>query len=129
MSRIVSFIKKLKQKFFRSEVQPLDAPQQITKSAKSPSRTPSRETPSPVLEREPYFIQIGFDFGTSYSKCICRDIMTDKAWVFIPSDSEREELPFLISCTLQLKNGKIAFPKIYEAQYIDKNRASTTDYR
>ena len=33
-------------------------------------------------QRDPYIFQIGFDFGTSSSKIVIRDINTDKAWVF-----------------------------------------------
>ncbi|MDR3176367.1 MAG: hypothetical protein LBU06_07545 [Desulfovibrio sp.] len=32
--------------------------------------------------RDPYFFQIGFDFGTSSSKAIIRDINTNRAWVY-----------------------------------------------
>lgn len=46
--------------------------------------TSIQDTTTPVHKRlDPYFIQIGFDFGTSYSKCICRDVMKNKAWVYI----------------------------------------------
>lgn len=50
--------------------------------------------------RKPYFIQIGFDFGTSFSKCIYRDIMTQKAYVYTPEENANEELPFLIPCVV-----------------------------
>jgi len=55
--------------------------------------------------KNPYFVQIGFDFGTSYSKCIWRDVMVNKAFVHICSISEEYELPFLIPSALVLKNG------------------------
>ena len=36
--------------------------------------------------RPAYFFQIGFDFGTSTSKAVVRDINTDRAWVYtVPS--------------------------------------------
>lgn len=60
-----------------------------------------------ISERDPYFVQIGFDFGTSYSKCICRDVVTNKAWIFMPTGSEHYELPFLIPSTLIVKNGRL----------------------
>lgn len=66
------------------------------KGAKRPVIEPS---PPPLLaskRQQPYFIQVGFDFGTSFSKCVCRDVMTNKAWVHIPSKSKGHELPFLI---------------------------------
>lgn len=56
-------------------------------------------------KRQPYFIQIGFDFGTSYSKCICRDVMTEKAWVHVPFRSSTQELPFLIPSVIIHKDG------------------------
>ena len=58
-------------------------------------------------ERDPYFIQIGLDFGTSYTKCVCRDINTDKAWVHIPNRTYVQELPFLIPSSLVIKNNEI----------------------
>lgn len=53
---------------------------------------------------DPHFVQIGFDFGTAYSKCICRDVMIDKAWVHIPTKIADQELPFLIPSTLLIEN-------------------------
>jgi len=64
-------------------------------------------TPPDHQKRDPYFIQIGFDFGTSYSKCVCRDIMTNKAWVYIHPKSQDPELPFLIPSALIIKNNRI----------------------
>lgn len=88
-------------KFFRSSKEKLIGKPQ-GKSDDDPNSTP------PVYERkDPYFVQIGLDFGTSYSKCICRDIMTNKAWVHIHPKSQNQELPFLIPCTLILENNKI----------------------
>ena len=79
-----------------------------------PSATPPKKTPQisdsspPAYEkRAPYFIQIGFDFGTSYSKCVCRDMMTNKAWVYIDPRSQGQEFPFLIPSALVIENNKI----------------------
>jgi len=58
-------------------------------------------------KRDPYFIQIGLDFGTSYSKCVCRDVITNKAWVHLHPRSQNEELPFLIPSALMIKNNEI----------------------
>lgn len=60
---------------------------------------------SVAAQRDPYFIQIGFDFGTSYSKCIWRDMMTNKAFVHLCSWSEGYELPFLIPSAIVLRDG------------------------
>lgn len=53
--------------------------------------------------RDPYVIQIGLDFGTAYCKCVCRDIITNKAWVCIPDDPALAERPFLMPSALQIK--------------------------
>ncbi len=58
-------------------------------------------------KRDPYFVQIGFDFGTSYCKCVCRDVMIDKAWIYMPAGSDTLEFPFLIPSVLQLNDGKL----------------------
>ncbi len=71
--------------------------------------TSTQDTTTPVHKRlDPYFIQIGFDFGTSYSKCICRDVMKNKAWVYIYSKSRDKELPFLIPSTLVIEKNNIS---------------------
>lgn len=59
------------------------------------------------MRTEPYFIQIGFDFGTSFCKCVCRDVFKGtSAWVHIPSRSTKAELPFLVPSTIQYRSGK-----------------------
>ncbi|WP_281183967.1 hypothetical protein [Trichlorobacter lovleyi] len=59
------------------------------------------------MSRNPHFVQIGLDFGTAYSKCICRDVMIDKAWVHIPSTPKDKELPFLIPSIVYFKDGRL----------------------
>jgi hypothetical protein len=81
---------------------------------------PSGVTPPVHQRKDPYFIQIGFDFGTSFSKCICRDMMTNKAWVHIPSKSQDQELPFLIPSALLLENNKISHVKDAGVHYPEK---------
>ncbi len=73
-----------------------------------------REGPGPAFSamkttrtEEPYFVQIGFDFGTSFSKCVCRDVVTDRAWVHIPERSAHLELPFLIPTVLTFGDGRV----------------------
>ncbi|NJD37159.1 MAG: hypothetical protein FIA89_02375 [Geobacter sp.] len=61
-----------------------------------------------MVKRNPHFVQIGFDFGTAYSKCVCRDVMINKAWVHIPSHPNDKELPFLIPSIVFYKNGKLS---------------------
>lgn len=57
-------------------------------------------------ERSAYFFQIGFDFGTSSSKAVIRDINTNRAWVYTgSSDSNRPT--FLIPSVVVYRNGKL----------------------
>lgn len=94
--------------------------------AKLPSASPAKKTSASQIlnsghsvykRKEPYFIQIGFDFGTSYSKCVCRDMMANKAWVHFPSRAEGQEFPFLIPSALLVENGKIAHVKNPQTHY------------
>lgn len=59
-------------------------------------------------QREPYFVQIGFDFGTAYSKCVCRDLIINKAWIYLPPGSECSQYPFLISSVVLFRKGKLS---------------------
>ncbi len=69
--------------------------------------SPPRPIPPDVIDRpaarrrDPYFIQIGFDLGTSFSKCICRDVLKERAWVHLFANPPSDELPFLISSALK----------------------------
>lgn len=68
-----------------------EAKSQVVQPARPVSNTPSLAT-----EREPYFVQIGFDFGTAFCKCVCRDMILDKAWIHCPPGSDGAEMPYLI---------------------------------
>jgi hypothetical protein len=57
--------------------------------------------------RAPYLIQIGFDFGTSFCKCVCRDVYQNRAWVHCEKESGAE-LPFLLPSSVKLKNGAMS---------------------
>jgi hypothetical protein len=86
------------------------------------SDTPIKETKvevTPVKKtgRDPYFLQIGLDFGTSYTKCICRDIMTNKAWVHHYSRSIDKERPFLIPSLVIVKENKIFHTEDTKSHY------------
>jgi hypothetical protein len=39
---------------------------------------------------EPYLVQVGLDFGTAYLKAVCRDIVKDTAWPYVPSGDALE---------------------------------------
>ncbi len=107
MSAPWKLFRNLKKKLFGKTPPKPDA---IPKTPSAPPKTtPQITDSSPSLQerKDPYFIQIGFDFGTSYSKCICRDVMTNKAWVYIDPQSQEQELPFLIPSALAMGNNKI----------------------
>lgn len=57
--------------------------------------------------RDSYDIQIGFDFGTSASKCIIRDIAFNRAQVYAPPVVHNPKLPFLLPTTLRLDGSKL----------------------
>lgn len=61
---------------------------------------PTSQARSNTSEREPYFVQIGFDFGTAFCKCVCRDMILDKAWIHCPPGSNGAEMPYLIPSAL-----------------------------
>lgn len=56
-------------------------------------------------KREPYIFQIGFDFGTAYSKCVIRDLNIDNAFVYIPKFSIDDNMPFLFPSAVCFENG------------------------
>lgn len=56
---------------------------------------------TPRQERkDPYLVQIGFDFGTSFSKCIYREVIQNQAWVYTSNRYHSPEQPFLIPSTI-----------------------------
>jgi hypothetical protein len=118
MSKFSSLIQSIKKKLFGQERRKLPIqPASALQTEKDYSPTPSMPASAVAKKRQPYFIQIGFDFGTSYSKCICRDVMTNKAWVCIPEKSEQQELPFLIPSSVVLVSGKLKHIENHRIQY------------
>lgn len=114
------FFKRLKNRLFGIK-QNVDAQGRVSKpgekiSKKSPPDQVKIPKSAPI-QRDPYFIQIGFDFGTSYSKCVCRDVMTNKSWIHFPSGLIDQEMPFLIPSTLLIKNGKLTLSKDCSREY------------
>lgn len=102
------FFKNLKEKIFGKrglQRKPEPRPSSVVIKASAP-KIPEW-VPSLSTRKDPYFIQIGFDFGTSYSKCICRDMIANKAWVHLHPGSDGHELPFLIPSTLLTKDGRL----------------------
>ena len=107
---------RLGRRLFRSPISESEPKLEARKETKTskfsiPEVSPTQPLIKPIPEgRNPYFAQIGLDFGTAYSKCICRDIITDKAWVFRPKKFRNNELPFLIPCILTFRNGYLSVP-------------------
>lgn len=64
----------------------------------------SQLTTSSHTNRDAYVFQIGFDFGTSYSKCIIRELTKDQAFVFTFDHNGRAE--YLISSTIIYQNNR-----------------------
>ena len=88
-------------------------------SQSSPTPPPEaiREDSTPQShERAPYYIQIGFDFGTSFSKCVYREVSKNKAWVYC-SDLLDAEYPFLIPSTIIFEAGIFRRHADIETQY------------
>ena len=108
MSKFADLVKELKEKIFGKEEPKIDSLQSLSlQSDKSPPAASKRVARLAPSRSHPYFVQIGFDFGTAFSKCICRDVMTNKAWVHIPANPADRELPFLIPSTLRIDNGRL----------------------
>lgn len=61
------------------------------------AHTPQRRTSQ-------YIFQLGFDFGTSYSKCIYRELHRNRAWVFTFTDSQGRQ-QYLLSSSIRYRNG------------------------
>jgi hypothetical protein len=117
VSALSKLIQGLKEKLFgKTQIEPDTKPIPPSTIPKTSVQLP--DSSPPVHDRKnPYFVQIGFDFGTSYSKCVCRDIMTNKAWVHIYSRSQDQELPFLIPSALIIKNNKVLHVEDTRIQY------------
>lgn len=86
---------------------------------------PSRQTP----DRPSHQVQIGFDFGTAFSKVVVRDVNAKTARVFLPASPAQGQLPFLIPSVVYFgidesgeasfrshrwhhSNEKLTFPKL-----------------
>lgn len=107
MSRLKNVFRGLKERLFGKQQEELPLKTPPPKQSDAIVTQKVEGTPPCISRLDPYFVQIGFDFGTAFSKCICRDVMTNKAWIFMPKGSEGMELPFLIPSTLFVKNGRL----------------------
>jgi len=73
--------------------------------------------PGRARRKDPYLVQIGFDYGTSYSKCVCRDLETERAWVHVPPGQAAHESPFLILGSILYENGHFSVNPAHETHY------------
>jgi hypothetical protein len=109
MGAISNWIRKLRERFFCSSSRDSSAPpcylQSLPQSVHLAPQGAYKQKASTA--RKPYFLQIGFDFGTAFSKCVIRDVASDKAWVFMPPNVCIPNLPFLIPSRLRLDHGAI----------------------
>jgi hypothetical protein len=87
-----------------------------TKPADPPQPPRERFLPKP---RSAYLVQIGFDFGTAFSKCVCRDIHTGKAWIHLHDAKAAPELPFLISSSLTFRSGVLGHQDACNGAYTE----------
>ncbi|MCH5276989.1 MAG: hypothetical protein J1E80_04045 [Desulfovibrionaceae bacterium] len=69
-----------------------------------------------LVPRDPYFFQIGFDFGTSSSKAIIRDINTNIAWIYTYSNNITNNT-ILIPSIVIYQNGYFAQYKNIDTLY------------
>jgi len=95
----------------------LKSPQQGKKRKKTSS--PSKHSSVQKSNRPPHYIQIGFDFGTAFSKCVYRDVNADQAWVYFPKYSSAEEHFFLYPDILKVESKFISCLKRSTRHYID----------
>ncbi len=71
------------------------------------------------ISRESYFFQIGFDFGTSTSKAIIRDINKNRAWVY-NNITNPNYCSFLVPTVIIFEDGR--FSRFYKTgEFYPKN--------
>ena len=83
---------------------PQTPPSQSVRAQNISASPETKATQGKLNVRDPYFFQIGFDFGTSSSKAVIRDINTDRAWVYTQSISYGRDA-FLIPSVVLYRNG------------------------
>lgn len=108
---MAGFFEKLGKKLFGQKntvsARPID--RAASKSTRNADRYPPSATKKSARQRDPYFVQIGFDFGTAFSKCVCRDVMLDKAWVYTPHAGTEAQLPFLMDNAVSFDGSSLSY--------------------
>lgn len=109
--RLAGYFENLGKKLFGKKntvsVRPAEraAPRPTPKADRPPPPAPKRS----AGQREPYFVQVGFDFGTAFSKCVCRDVILDKAWVYTPRAGTGARLPFLMHNAVSFDGSSLSY--------------------
>lgn len=70
-------------------------------------------------KRASYYVQIGFDFGTAFTKCICRDVNTNETWVYISPRFSGHEMACLYPSLLKFKKGTLSYADEPGAHYVN----------
>lgn len=94
-----------------------DPPPAATVRERRPPPPPEARAPVERPGRDPLIFQVGFDFGTAYSKCIVRDINLNKAWVFVPPDGKGRERPFLLPSMVAFDGSVFSRPEDHDLHY------------
>lgn len=107
-----AIFKRLREKLFGKGEQP--KAEEVQKPVKASPPKPSPKATPPAAPQAPvesgHFVQIGFDFGTAFSKCVYRDVLLDKAWVHLPPTAKDSEKPFLLPSVLHHSGGNLSHP-------------------
>ncbi len=107
---MAGFFKRLLEEKFGRKSAPKEDAVEVASRTETPApqtRGPAPADNSPAPSSPSYFVQIGLDFGTAYSKCVCRDVLAgSKAWVHRrPESVQVPGLPFLIPSALHYEDG------------------------
>ena len=100
-------------------------PEQRDRAAPTPESKPPSEAPRgergvrAAPSSTPRFWQIGFDFGTCFCKLVYRDVVVDKARVYIPDVAGHAELPFLIPSGVSFDGRTLRASRDAAAHYVD----------
>jgi len=98
-------------------------PQATGESARDEKQieTPITESRSEASQtsREPYFFQIGLDFGTAFMKCVIRDVIKDRAWVYCPEGAVNRTQPYLMPSRVTVSENRIKFSQDQSAHYAE----------
>ena len=122
---LLKALRRLGKRLFRPPATELEPKQEVLQEAEKSKPLATEVSPPQTLkermpnERDPYLVQIGLDFGTAFSKCICRDLNIDKAWVHRPVKFGSKELPFLIPCNLDFNNRSLSVPYHNNGGYLE----------